>query len=38
VFIATFNNLSVVSQYMKLSFIGGAKWKKTTEQDLNSQL
>ena len=27
-FIATFNNLSVVSQYMKLSFIGGGKRKK----------
>jgi hypothetical protein len=28
VFIATFNNLSVLSQYMKLSFIGGGKRKK----------
>ena len=27
VFIATFNNLSVVSQCMKLSFIGGGKRK-----------
>jgi hypothetical protein len=26
--IATFINLSVVSQCLKLSFIGGEKWKK----------
>jgi hypothetical protein len=38
VFIATFNNLSVVSQCMKLSFIGGAKQKKNTEQDMIPQL